>query len=218
MHIVFAPSLFLISQFCCRGLFRYKKARREPYTPPVGGGRISSSVLCPLGPRSLERPLLKAGGCQPPGAPLCLPPRLDHSVAPPEVRSTPPGRQAMVPCPARLQLFWSFRLPGPFLACRLCFAHLGPFHLYLGRIFSGSIRCPYLLHLEIALLPPWADLVAAYVVLKHVPGRHYHGYLVQCCGSGMFIPDPGSDFLPSRIPDPNCLHPGSRIPDPRQRI
>ncbi len=33
----------------------------------------------------------------------------------------------------------------------------------------------------------------------------------QCCGSGMFIPDPGSDFFPSRIPDPNYLHPGSRI-------
>ncbi len=33
----------------------------------------------------------------------------------------------------------------------------------------------------------------------------------QCGGSGMFIPDPGSDFFPSRIPDPNCLHPGSRI-------
>ncbi len=30
-------------------------------------------------------------------------------------------------------------------------------------------------------------------------------------GSGMFVPDPGSDFFPSRIPDPNCLHPGSRI-------
>jgi hypothetical protein len=27
----------------------------------------------------------------------------------------------------------------------------------------------------------------------------------------MFIPDPGSEFFPSRIPDPNCLHPGSRI-------
>ncbi len=33
----------------------------------------------------------------------------------------------------------------------------------------------------------------------------------QCCGSGMFIPDPGSWFLP--IPDP-----GSRIPDPGSRI
>jgi hypothetical protein len=33
----------------------------------------------------------------------------------------------------------------------------------------------------------------------------------QCCGSGMFISDPGSDFFPSRIPDPNCFHPGSRI-------
>jgi hypothetical protein len=29
----------------------------------------------------------------------------------------------------------------------------------------------------------------------------------QCYGSGMFIPDRGSDFFPSRIPDPNCLHP-----------
>ncbi len=35
--------------------------------------------------------------------------------------------------------------------------------------------------------------------------------IVQCCGSGMFNPDPGSWFLP--IPDP-----GSRIPDPGSRI
>jgi hypothetical protein len=41
-----------------------------------------------------------------------------------------------------------------------------------------------------------------------------HAWVLQCCGSGMFIPgsgmfilDPGSRFLP--IPDP-----GSRIPDP----
>ncbi len=27
----------------------------------------------------------------------------------------------------------------------------------------------------------------------------------------MFIPDPGSDFFPSRIPDPTFFHPGSRI-------
>jgi hypothetical protein len=33
----------------------------------------------------------------------------------------------------------------------------------------------------------------------------------QCCGSGMFISDPGSDFFPSRIPDPTFFHPGSRI-------
>jgi hypothetical protein len=41
----------------------------------------------------------------------------------------------------------------------------------------------------------------------------YYGFssAKQCCGSGMFIPDPGSDFFPSRIPDPNCLHPGYRI-------
>ncbi len=35
--------------------------------------------------------------------------------------------------------------------------------------------------------------------------------LEQCCGSGMFIPDPGSRNRLFSIPDPNCLHPGSRI-------
>jgi hypothetical protein len=34
--------------------------------------------------------------------------------------------------------------------------------------------------------------------------------IFQCCGSGMSIPAPGSDFFPSRIPDPSYLHPGSR--------
>ncbi len=33
----------------------------------------------------------------------------------------------------------------------------------------------------------------------------------HCCGSGMFIPNTGSEFFPSRIPDPNFFHPGSRI-------
>ncbi len=35
----------------------------------------------------------------------------------------------------------------------------------------------------------------------------------QCCGSRMFIPDPGSDFFPSGIPDPKSefFHPGFRI-------
>ena len=33
----------------------------------------------------------------------------------------------------------------------------------------------------------------------------------QCCGFGMFIPDLGSEFFPSRIPDPNSFHPGSRF-------
>ncbi len=42
----------------------------------------------------------------------------------------------------------------------------------------------------------------------------------QCCGSGMFILDPGSGFFPSRIPDSGVKKapdPGSRvkkIPDP----
>jgi hypothetical protein len=32
IHAVSLPFLFLISPFCCRGLFRYKKAHIEPYT------------------------------------------------------------------------------------------------------------------------------------------------------------------------------------------
>ncbi len=35
----------------------------------------------------------------------------------------------------------------------------------------------------------------------------------QCCGSGMFIPDPGSRIRVFPIPDP-----GSRISDPGSRI
>ncbi len=31
----------------------------------------------------------------------------------------------------------------------------------------------------------------------------------QFCGSGIFIPDPGSEFFPSRIPDPSFFHHGS---------
>ena len=38
--------------------------------------------------------------------------------------------------------------------------------------------------------------------------KSYQDSLYQCCGSGMFSPDPGSGFL--AIPDP-----GSRIPDPK---
>jgi hypothetical protein len=40
----------------------------------------------------------------------------------------------------------------------------------------------------------------------------------QCCGSGMFIPDPESESFPSQIPDPGSKR--FRIPDldPRKRI
>ncbi len=45
----------------------------------------------------------------------------------------------------------------------------------------------------------------------------------QCCGSGMFIADPGSEFSPSRIRIFSILEPGSeffssRFPDLHQRI
>jgi len=42
--------------------------------------------------------------------------------------------------------------------------------------------------------------------------RHSDGIIqifVQCCGSGMFIPDSGSECFPSRILYPNIFHPGS---------
>ncbi len=42
----------------------------------------------------------------------------------------------------------------------------------------------------------------------------------QCCGSGMFIPDTGSDIvhLGSELSSSRILDPGSQIPDPHQRI
>jgi len=53
--------------------------------------------------------------------------------------------------------------------------------------------------------------------------QNFHYFGQQCCGSRMFILDPGSASFLSRIPHPNCFHPGSRIqivsiPDPHQRI
>jgi hypothetical protein len=33
--------------------------------------------------------------------------------------------------------------------------------------------------------------------------------VVQCCGSDMFNPDPGSEFFHPEPPDPNFFHPGS---------
>jgi hypothetical protein len=52
---------------------------------------------------------------------------------------------------------------------------------------------------------------AASVKLKIDSNCLMHGIckIKQCCGSGMFVPDPWSDFFPSRIPNPNCIHPGS---------
>jgi hypothetical protein len=46
-------------------------------------------------------------------------------------------------------------------------------------------------------------------ITKCFPLIFFKATYQQCCGSGMFIPDPGSDFFPSRIPDPNFS-----IPDP----
>jgi len=55
-------------------------------------------------------------------------------------------------------------------------------------------------------LDPDSDLTG-HVISDQDPCR-------QCCGSVMFIPDPGSGFFP--IPDPGSRisDPGSRIPDP----
>jgi hypothetical protein len=55
----------------------------------------------------------------------------------------------------------------------------------------------------IKVLAPTGSGSTTLVARTEVKMSHYN----QCCGSGMFIPDP--DFYPSRIPDPR-----SRIPDP----
>ncbi len=61
----------------------------------------------------------------------------------------------------------------------------------------------------------WSSCYPKYVLESHSKGivsrdGYFFECLHQCCGFGMFIPDPGSWFYPSRIPDP-----GSRIPDPK---
>ncbi len=43
---------------------------------------------------------------------------------------------------------------------------------------------------------------AQFHVLSVIPHLHQQQEK-QCCGSGMFIPDPESEFFPSRIPDPH---------------
>jgi hypothetical protein len=66
-------------------------------------------------------------------------------------------------------------------------------------------KAPNLVASQSATLHSTGNISAEDSVHKNKVGQN------QCCGSGMFIPDPGSDFFPSRIPDPNCLHPGSQI-------
>ncbi len=44
------------------------------------------------------------------------------------------------------------------------------------------------------------DWQCSYIGRKRVQERLYYYTTIQCCGSGMFIPDP--DFYPSRFPDP----------------
>jgi hypothetical protein len=51
---------------------------------------------------------------------------------------------------------------------------------------------------------------------KHFQARKLPYHFWQCCGSGIFIPDPGSECFPSwirmfSIPNPNFFHPVSRI-------
>jgi hypothetical protein len=57
--------------------------------------------------------------------------------------------------------------------------------------------------------PPPAKFKKSFFNYETLGNKHGYRYTGQCCGSGMFILNPGSDFFPSRIPDPNCLHPGS---------
>ncbi len=58
-------------------------------------------------------------------------------------------------------------------------------------------------------LEKWKENWPNYQCLPLLTVRHLTYF--QCCGSGMFIPDLGSDFFPSRIRTVS-------IPDPHQRI
>ncbi len=70
-----SPTLCLsLFPFCCGDLFRYKKALWEAVHSPYRGRptqQLRPLSCCPLGPRSLERPLLTAGGW-PPAVPPSL--------------------------------------------------------------------------------------------------------------------------------------------------
>ncbi len=48
-----------------------------------------------------------------------------------------------------------------------------------------------------------ADLsLSVYPVLAALASYNRYSFNdFQCCGSGMFLPDPGSEFFPSQIPD-----------------
>jgi hypothetical protein len=49
-----------------------------------------------------------------------------------------------------------------------------------------------------------------------VQAGHFYYVWYQCCGSGLFIPDP--NFFPSRIPDPGSKRFRIPDPDPHKRI
>ncbi len=73
--------------------------------------------------------------------------------------------------------------------------------------------CKYFFRIRIRELLAWCVWSCVYCTSGVADAHHFCHFWCgsdyhQCCGSGMFIPDPGSWFL--LIPDP-----GSRIPDPK---
>ncbi len=70
-----------------------------------------------------------------------------------------------------------------------------------------KFQCPRSgrIHIILPTRPDWHNKIRWLPVLSFENLKNALKDLLQCCGSGMFIPDP--DFYPSRIPDL-----GSRIP------
>jgi hypothetical protein len=59
-------------------------------------------------------------------------------------------------------------------------------------------------------LTPFVQVIVFSKLPSANPVRENPVCAAQCCGSGMFIADPGSEFFPSRILDKKDF----RIPDP----
>ncbi len=66
----------------------------------------------------------------------------------------------------------------------------------------------------------WVNANVEFFCSSFSSRRTWQKDINQCCGSWMFIPDPGYYFYPSRIPDLGSRIPdlGSRIPDLGSRI
>jgi hypothetical protein len=72
----------------------------------------------------------------------------------------------------------------------------------LGRCSEPLANHPFILGKE-------KRQIRRVLILKKMFREDQFCFVSQCCGSGMFIPDPLSDFFTSQIPDSDFFYPGS---------